>query len=384
MINSNQILIKDKSGRIRPVNLDMQAKSVPSAPRVPAPVATSEKKETETEEPKSNLIAKEMAMPAFYFDREDEEEAAQYKNQDKLKARAKKQVIIEYALDDILKKSALIIDKGAEDRLRRIVESRLRDIRDLIETKDALIKPRVSGGTGLNEEQTKRVLKNIEAYRIKIYEGKDTEEEMILANSPQPKITDLHLSPRPRNNGQTFDIIKKESSTLKELPDLRNVKQVFDVKAPVSPIVAQSRLKSVADLRDIATSHDNFKNLYQPKSNVFIQQERNRPIYGPVEELAHLSLDDLRSLGKNLSDAFVKIKHKIEMLQDESYEKRTLGLQAWRQSPVYQNYLMIGQRSVEKGLDVSQVIQQKQAANEQCLTLEEFMSIADFNEELSY
>ena len=72
------------------------------------------------------------------------------------------------------------------------------------------------------------------------------------------------------------------------------------------------------------------------------------------------------------------------MLQDESYEKRTLGLQAWRQSPVYQNYLMIGQRSVEKGLDVSQVIQQKQAANEQCLTLEEFMSIADFNEELSY
>lgn len=209
MLNSNQILIKDKSGRIRPVNLDMQAKSVPSAPRAPTPVATSEKKETETEEPKSNLIAKEMAMPAFYFNLEDEEEAAQYKNQDKLKARAKKQVIIEYAIDDIFKKSALIIDQGAKDRLRRIVESRLRDIRDLIETKDALIKPRVSGGTGLNEEQTKRVLKNIEAYRLKIYEGKDMEEEIILESSPQPKIADWHLSPRPRNNGQTFDIIKK-------------------------------------------------------------------------------------------------------------------------------------------------------------------------------
>jgi len=374
MLNQNQILIKNKSGQIRPVSLDIQARNALPTQDAAVSVGVIEKKEAEKFEPKFNLVTKETAMPAFYFHLEDEEEAAQFKSQEQIKAQTKKQVIIDYLIDDIIKKIALSIDEGSGNRLRRVIESRLRDVRDLIETKESLLKPKVLGGAGLDNIQVKDVLKIIEKYRIKLYEGKDLEAEIIgfRKNEPDSFLIKQNISVR---ENEKIGMQKNKSEQAVRIFEPNYPPTSQDIRKPESrilPFVNSQQFKRQATAS------------YQLNQKEFMPLASNRPIYGSIEELAHITLDDLRYMSKNFSESLAKIKQKIEMLKDESYEKRTLGIKAWRQSPAYLNYLTLGRQGVEEGKDVAQIIKEKQLQSELCLTWDEFMAVADFNEELAY
>lgn len=321
-----------------------------------------------------NLVAKEMVMPAFYFNREDEEEVAKFKNKDNLTEIKKKQVILDYIVEEIIKKSGVKIDDRIFDRLKRVVESRLREIRDLIETKEALMRQRQMGGAGLDVEQARNILKIIEEYRLKIHDGENLEEEAVKIQTV-PKI------------------IKEEQEDVLSL----DKKVVNEEK----PMVKENRINTVNLIKSKPTSQEVYavktrveENKKEPsgleaffKNSPAIGVENNyqaRMIAGPIEELASISLDYFRQLGKTPEESTIKIKHKIELLQDESYEKKMDGIKSWRQSPVYKNYLSIGRACVEEGMGVAEVINERQKRNEPCLTTEEFDAVADLNEELAY
>ncbi len=108
-----------------------------------------------------------------------------------------------------------------------------------------------------------------------------------------------------------------------------------------------------------------------------------RPM-GLSDELSVLSIDDFRSLGSSLDDAASKVLEKIEVLAEESLVKRSQGIAAWRQSPVYQEYLQIGRQGMTEGRPVEQVIAARQASGKPTLSLEEFGVIADLNRHITY
>ncbi len=114
-----------------------------------------------------------------------------------------------------------------------------------------------------------------------------------------------------------------------------------------------------------------------------VTPKSERKIFGPVEELASYDLNSFRNLAPTPKQSLDKIKDKILLLQDESYEKRAQAIKAWRSSPVYQNYLSLGQESMEQGKSVKQIIYDYKEQNKPTLSFEEFEAISDFNEEIN-
>lgn len=385
--NQNKILIKNKSGQIKTVNLNLggitvnkQTATISNQQPIKTvqPVLDASHK-SDVLEPDliikdkinpsqdktevTNVIAKEMAMPAFYFQREDEEEVAKFKNKDEILAQKKKEVVLSYVIDKIIKESNLNLELGAKDRLVRVIESRLREIRDLIETKEALLKDRNNGGANLDQNQAKELLKIIEKYRLKIYNGDDLEKEVVLFKNEieEPKITEKKVF---QNNVVLNKILKPQNQPA--------------IRANNQEIIAPQNIKKM----DVAKTKPSFSEWLQKP--VATNNYRSRVVAGPLEELATINLEYFRQLGRNPIEASLKIKHKIDLLTEDSFERRMEGIKSWRQSPIYNNYLALGGLSVETGKSITEVIQQKQMNNEPCLTEEEFSAMADLNQELVY
>lgn len=392
----NQILIKSKSGQIKTVNLNVpqpvfknsQTVSSKITPTTDKPADFLQKEEKISapllEEKKVvasslNLINKEMAMPGFYFHREDEEEVAQFKNKDELANQKKKDIVLSYLVEEIIKKSQLNLDLGAKDRLSRIIESRLREIRDLIETKEALLKPRNSGGPGLDVNQAKEILKIIEKYHLKIFNGQDMQAEIVsekknaIVEKKEPEIPTaekLISNKDPIKDSVLTNIFKTPTPPV-------NIPTSQEIIAPkiIQKVINPQAAPEVAPKSGFSNwlHQNNHQENYQP-----------RMVVGPLEELATMNLNYFRQLGSTPKEITSKIKSKIDLLTKDSFEKRMEGIKSWRQSPVYRNYLAIGGLSVESGQSVLEVIKQKQLANELCLTNEEFEAVADLNQEISY
>ena len=107
-------------------------------------------------------------------------------------------------------------------------------------------------------------------------------------------------------------------------------------------------------------------------------------VMGPVDELANLSVVELRRLGSTAQAATEKIKAKIDILEAESLLKRSEGIKGWQNSPVNQLYLQLGQEALNTGRQVEDVIQQRTLSQQPVLTKQEFDAIADLNKRLRY
>ncbi|MBU4481965.1 hypothetical protein KKC16_00765 [Patescibacteria group bacterium] len=373
MNNNNQILIKSKSGQLKTVGLGVQEKD--KVVNKMAPRRSMEP--TKRLEPTESII-KSTGMPAFYFHREDEEEAMQYKNGQQAQHYKKEQTILEYVIDAIIKQSNLDISDSATVRLKRVADSRLRDVRDLLETKEVLVRPVELGGVGLSDEQAHKVLKLIEAKRIKMQEGLEKAERELLADETiveksileqvKPISTYIHPSYGEKSNqvpGIKYQEKKKEISG-RVIPTSQDV---INKMAPRPEFSGEpTRLEPTTKIKDYKLTRD-----------VYQKTQENKRLMGPIEELANISLNDFRKLGASPTEALSKIKNKIGLLADESYEKKAKGIQAWRLSPVYQSYLNLGNASIEQSKSIEEIIK-----SSNILTQEEFNAISDLSQELNY
>ncbi|MBI2633544.1 MAG: hypothetical protein HYW78_04150 [Parcubacteria group bacterium] len=104
-------------------------------------------------------------------------------------------------------------------------------------------------------------------------------------------------------------------------------------------------------------------------------------IYGIAEELSSITLADIRKYA-NFDEATSKILDKINLLGEDSLEKKAKGIQAFKQSPFYQMYLAIMNESFANLKSPQDIIKGKEAAGAQTLTYDEFRSIVALNKKL--
>jgi hypothetical protein len=102
----------------------------------------------------------------------------------------------------------------------------------------------------------------------------------------------------------------------------------------------------------------------------------------PDEELAFITIDDIRQLGRTLEESISKIVEKVDILGEESLLRRSAGVAAWRRSPVHQLYLSIGRESLSSGKSVEEVMSDRKRQEKPYLTANEFAAIADLNRRL--
>jgi len=345
----------------------------------------------------------------FYFDVGDEEEIERFRD---LSARDCAARVNEFAVKkahEIIAHAGITVGEELKPRLVRAVMSRLKDVRDLIETKEVLLRPRSLGGVNLDNSSANELLRVVEEYR--------TQFERILAGLRGQEVVESHKVRKSESvgaNGRSPVQIREE--TMKVLPPAPQPLNIpIETPKPPRPFVHPSYHEEVESHKVIKSESvgangrppageagSPVQNAIPPASplpqipdtryqippvplHTSVTDIRAHPhLVGPIEELKFMDLDDFRRLGVSAREAAGKIQEKIDLLTDESYLKRSEGIAAWKSSPAHMAYLELGIKSMEKGANVTKIIGEWQHKGKPTLTADEFDAIADLNGKLAY
>ncbi len=109
-----------------------------------------------------------------------------------------------------------------------------------------------------------------------------------------------------------------------------------------------------------------------------------KTLSGPIEELKSMTLNNFRYLGDSAQERIDKILEKIKFLEKDGYTKKALGIDAWRQSKVYQMYLDLGAESMAQNKEVANLIEDYKKEGKEMLSIAEFSGISDLNKQLRF
>ncbi len=357
------------------------------------------KKKPEPTPKKSQLEVKSKAsFSVETFSDEDETE---------VKAAAKKiakapssPVSIEKTVDKVIKEAGIKFKTlEGEKRFRKIVETRLRDVRDALETRDILEDKVEQGGLGLQGARLADVIELIErAYNdhaSKLGEQKAKEKQKYLQKRKEAESGKADLA-----RAEADVLAKRYASLTGKAPS-----HLVTPAAPTAAKVSASR-GSETDLKEAASKIDQDKvkrvmakpsqpaqaDAHLSAASVAKQSgqrpqvqdvARARKLVGPIDELGNMNTVSFRRLSSDPDEAVLKIRDKIELLEADSYAKRLKGIKAWQQSPLYKLYLQVMRESLVRGLQVKDIAGEIGSA-EQALKPEEVQSIRKLNKQLKF
>lgn len=265
----------------------------------------------------------------FYMDVSDEREVSQFKEKaSEEKNRAIKDFIEAKAIE-VINQAGLGEAAMKNQQLKNIVISRIRNVRSLAETKEALGKLVITDNNWPDDW--------IGTLIALIEKDRDRVAEMI------------HTGDIPKIKIEARDI----ESKIKKI-ERKPIDKMMDVQYKKDP--------EVIDGSGLA------KNI----------------VMGPVDEIRSINLADFRKLAENPAEAADKILQKISLLEDESLLKKAQGVTAWHDSEIYKVYLQIGAASMSEKKPIEQVIRELREKGKLYLAPEEFNVVADLNRKLSY
>lgn len=279
-------------------------------------------------------------------------------------------------VETIWQKSQLkFSDQEREKRFKNIILSRLKDIRDQIETREILLSSPLVGGMGFDAQTADRILQIIneeferldgklrQAVSQEPFAELRAEAKKILTESPQS--APLLIFPTPEESAKESIQLKTGTETIKQKPF-----QPAEGFAPFKPIIQPTAFK---------------KPVVKPTERPKIEDVKFRPrSLGPVEEIGSLTLTDFRRLAATPKEAAEKVLEKIKILEQESFSQFIAATKAWQQSEVYWLYLELGQQSMESKKPMTEIIAARSASQQPTLTEAEFEAVSDLNKKLRH
>jgi len=318
-------------------------------------------------------------------------------------------------------------DELTQVRLRAILKSFSKGIRDFISAREALMKEAAAGGLGLAQKQAEAILN--------LAQGKITNEAHPLAK-PTPQYweetrdveydfsalkpmaqTNQDKAPVTTGNKQDDDKNKLVEEIIAELEAAADADEAAKSEKLISgtedkKLLPPSAAQVAAPAADHIASHikepepkersgiaaSNKEEAAMPAPVMRVARPRaanvpNKPLMeditrpssrlqGPVEELANLDLINFRRLGGSPEVIASKIQNKIKLLEQESFTRRQQGVNAWRRSPIYQSYVALGREAMQTGKQVGDLLKEQAVKRKDILTAEEFNAILELNRKL--
>lgn len=296
-------------------------------------------------------------------------------------------------------------------RFKKIIENRLRDIRDQLETLEILVQPKELGGMSLSQDDARRIVALIEAKLKSVHE---MHQEQVKEKKSQWVSEKAHEAvERDERQKAEAQVAREEAfkhatertkkpvstSGSKPVPPGNLPVPAGNAAAPVPPTLPKptSRPPMTAAPKPtgqgsvIATPPNQVPKtpvrtsvpqampaptpVKPPAKPVMSDVKGPRPAAtGPVEELRTTTIEDFRRLSKDPSAAAGKIKDKVDLLAEDSYAKKMQGIAAWNESGVYRLYMeMMGEALEGKPMD--EVISSRQAEKKPVLSKEEMNAI---------
>lgn len=329
-----------------------------------------------------------------------------------------------------LAKAGVALGEDNRERVKNIIVTRLRNIRNAIDTKDRLCAPTAEGGTGLLPEDAEKLLQEAQNASKIIAEGKpqdylptklvsgtiseeiepDTNSQVKIEPDPTPpKMVIKEVGGVPmivekgekKTNGK-----KKEEKTTELATELTQERgrTGSDPTPPHPPVPVPAHLEDAKDIPVVVTGkgsegttpssgslvgarddkgnvRDDGKNVGADKKPIPDVKAPPR-LVGPIDELRALTIKDIRRISEDPAVATQKIAEKINALGKESLSKKAEAINAWKGSPVYQLYLTVGQMNL--GGDMAKIMDERKTGGKEYLTPKEFDALLDLNEKLRF
>jgi hypothetical protein len=330
----------------------------------------------------------------------------------------KQTVNIDADIKSLIFQSNIFLDDNLTVRLTKLITSYLQDVRNEYDFKDALTRAPKIAGIGLNNADADNLISKLKSKKEEWQKsglnpkaaamGANVREseidvaskvtapraafqpmasdevtiDQILQQRAQStgKPTQMPQATAPETAGNAIPFVKdiEEEEML-----LDSVNELPGPSAPVQPIRPQPVAPQPAALSSIRPPE-----IRQPLIRQ-TDQVSNRPqmsdvkfepkLYGPLDELAAMSLADFRRLSKDPWQSIRKISGKLGILEGESMVRKNEGVKALKSSPLYNIYADIMNRALVEGKSFEQVIAERGDIN-----ITEFKAIMELNKSLKY
>ncbi len=269
---------------------------------------------------------------------------------------------LQSSIDDTCASLAWSGDEYLAQRLRTLISTRLRDVRNAAQVKDVLIRDVKVGGMGMDEETAERIAALIEA-GYTAHRGQIADEE-------KQKIAEVQRI-------QEQKIAERKARESQEHADW------FEKKVRSAQKEDEARRSFFLQMKESATAQT--QQGAAVASSAPAPQATVDPVLPPVrlvgltEELEDMTVDVFRRMARVPSESAKKIIQKLDALHEESFERWTEGVQSWRSSPLQQSYLRLVGESFRAGKSVIELIEDKRRSDPSILTADEVGAILEIN-----
>ena len=245
-------------------------------------------------------------------------------------------------------------DEKSKKRFEKIVDSRLREVRDAFTTRTALEDPVAKGGLNLKGKELVEILQSIE-------KAFDDSHRVIAekAVKEKQKFEKKQVEKKQQAEADKAEALDRRYAKMTGRPAKQPPAAVQTEMSPASvpPKGTKPAVQDIAPARKLA---------------------------GPVQELENMDLVGFRRLAQDPNEAILKIKDKIELLESESYAKRIAGVKGWQSSPVNKMYVDLTRQALVTGKPIEQVAAAKQKGGSDSLSKEEIQAIMKLNNQLRF
>jgi hypothetical protein len=282
-------------------------------------------------------------------------------------------------------------------RFRNLVSLYFRDLRDALETKSKFTMPVASGGMGMTDADADKVMAllkaKIETFRGSMAASADQAKQQYV----QAQADKVMSETERQTTKEKAQLDRRFAQLTGSAPADAAASAPMPVAAPIKIPVVSLDKKPAASTPPAAPP----ANLPMapgpaaPSPNPSPQPtaQSSKPVVsdviatprltGPVEELRAITLTDFRRLSKDPNEATLKVKDKIDLLEDQGFEAKTQGIKAWQESEPNRVYLDMLRRSLE-GKPVPDIINDLESMGKTVLTKAEFDSIMALNRKLRF
>ena len=321
-----------------------------------------------------------------------------------------------------------ISDERLIPRLQTILTSRLKEIRDVVECREVLLRPVAAGGMGLSPEAAEAMLRTIERHVEEYHSLKRQGHDLAVAavayatgapNSgvasnftpgaaaavpvtpaaPAQATAAIRLTPLPPEvplSTLPLPPVVTSAMATAATPPQRSpapkvqVQPTAQAKPPVPaspgaalPLVPEALLEQAPGVTPTASPSESLPPLVDATPPM--EPVRFRPkLTGPLEELREMTLMDFRRLDPNPRNATDRISEKIALQEQQSFAMKAKAIAAWRQCEIFRLYADLAGEAMSGKQAIAEVIGRWQAAGTASLTAAEFEAIADFNQTLRF
>ena len=313
------------------------------------------------------------------------------------------------AADEAIAASGIVVkDDDERRRFRMLVSMYFRDLRDVLETTSKLTMPIASGGMGVSDADAEKAMvvfkeKNAAYHAKDVRRVANEKAEYVAVRTAKMmnEADEQQQKEKAANDSAFAKLVTKVSGAAQTTPQ-KSLSETPPAEprviAVTSPAAPQEKAPAPPNL-PVAPIAKNEPQPVAPKPVASAPVPRATPaaaptvtppaqtisdvkftprLTGPVEELRALTLKDFRRLSKDPREATLKIKDKIDLLDDLGFEIKTQGIKAWQDSEVNKLYLSMLRGGLE-GKPILDVIAELEKKREPALNKDEFAAIMELN-----